>query len=379
MRDIIIFFILLILFFGTVYTLSPYVNLTRENFKSGTLLKDVYFNNEKLTPEFLSSFDSKLNLNNGIDDYANKYLLLFKRCYLFPKIYADNLLATTPNVFNFQDVLTSLSDDQASNLCIHKYVKYTSMVSDVISSITDDINNFHDCKLLLNNKNNTSIIGNVYLLIGQVPYMVDNKSNTISTRFDSESLGYTSYLDQQTNPDSPITSGQIIYIYYLIYDCYDAKYNQSPVNGNVPNGKFENYILPALDAFASNDQACMSKCSQLDTNGYLCGCLSTAPSTVYNKKNRKLDLSINAVGADYFSLIGNNMQDTSPTDPPTCKKLLQQNSLNVDDVSKLNGGYAARCVNNSSTNPKIGNYMILYKINQDTFKKSGSQIFASQG
>jgi len=395
MRDIIIFIILLLIFLLSLYLLSPYINFSREDFTTGRFLKDLYFS-DKITPDFLQNYDTSLNYNNGIDDYTSNFMLLFKRCYNFPAMYAEMLLTPyelhdSTSIFNFKDLISNTNAENLSNLCIHKYVKYTNTVNDIISSIKNDVQNFHDCKILLNKNNNPEIIGNVYLLMAQIPYMIDNKGNTISTKFDSESLGYTSYLDQNSNPSNPITTGKIIYIYYLIYDCYDSNYNQLTVENN--KGKFEKYVLPNLDKYASNDESCLSKCSQDDPSGYLCGCISTIPLTtngkIYNSNNPgDLDLSINAVGSSYKSLLDlvktnniysdqiNKLENLS--DPDTCKSSLNSSKLSDSDVADLKGGYAGRCVNNTTSSATITNYMTLYKINQNVFKTSGEQLFASQ-
>jgi hypothetical protein len=311
------------------------------------------------------------------------------------------------SVLDFTTLTSNLAVANITNLCIHKYVKYTDTINDIISSINNDILNFSDCKL-----QNNPIKGNVYVLMGQIPYMVDDHGNTISTKYDSQSLGYTSYLDQRSSTSSTsssIMTGKLIYIYYIIYDCYDNNYNENIIDTTSKSGKFERYIIPALDtSYASSDESCMSKCSQGDSNGYLCGCLSTIP---YNKKNTRgvaaaysqsspgnLDLSINAVGANYPSLLQQNTSESDSlanasliasidnlADGSTCKTSRSSNSLSDADITSLNGGYAARCLDNATTSPSISNYMTLYKINQDTFKRTSAnpltitkQIFASQ-
>jgi hypothetical protein len=397
-RDIIIFIIILLIFIITIYLLAPYINLNREAFATGKILKDIYFDKNKrnnMTPaDFYKEYDNMILTNNGIDDYEYNYKLIFKRCYNFPKNFAEKLLLTTDTNSNlitsvpyaniFRDIIdTSIN---ISNLCIHKYVKYTDTINDILNSIDADIEDFYSKKLLLIPDNEKSIVGNVYLLMSQIPYMVDQKHNMISVKYDSDSLGYTSYYKKDKKTDNAILSGKKVYIYYIIYDSYTSDYTQIPIN---TSGKFEKKLLPLLQKYASSDESCLTTCDINDKNknGYMCGCISTIPykknKNIYDQNNPSddLDYSINAIGSDFRSLL--SMNSSENFDATSIKR-----NLSPTDITDLNGGYAGRCLNNETGDgtgndkkaPQITNYMTLYMINQITYKKNNdnNQIFYSQ-
>ena len=317
--------IAIVAFLSLVFILWPKIfSNNKENFINSI---DQYFQSLKtgINTANLNEFDNIVANPHFIDDYNNTNLLIFKRCYNVKDAFAEELLN---NNLPYTNLLLPIFDSNTNiDLCIHKFIKYTSDFGEISSSISNDITNFYNCK----NKQH-KIKGDVYVLFGQIPYLKNDNDHSMSVQFNNDTQSYTSYASIDSDTQNVETNGPTIYVYYIIYSNYKSNYKLIS-----DDNTFDKTILPTLEKYASKDNACNTK----SNTGYLAGCVSTKPLYNTNEANNGPGTSLNKHISSVSKDLLTNIKDITEVD--------YNNIYNQIDKSTKTSSGVLSCPNSKTT------------------------------